>query len=116
MGGLVTDNRKTTSNRAHPLMQLTEEDLDFVTQFVLASGSLKEMAQIHQVSYPTIRISLDRVISNLQECVNGTPPDPMTSLLADFVERGEIKVAVAKSIRAVHRSAIDRIKEKKESQ
>jgi hypothetical protein len=116
MGAALTDNRKKASKREHPLLQLTEEDLDFITQFVLASGSLKEMAQIHQVSYPTIRISLDRVISNLQECVNGSPPDPITGLLADLVERGEIKVAVAKSIRAVHRSAIDRIKEREESQ
>ena len=44
-------------------MLLSEEDLDFITQFVLASGSLKEMAQLHQVSYPTIRLTLDRLIA-----------------------------------------------------
>jgi hypothetical protein len=95
-------------------MLLSEEDLDFITQFVLASGSLKEMAQLHQVSYPTIRLTLDRLIGNLQESVNGKPPDPMTGLLANLVERGEIEVAVAKKIRAVHRSTIDRLKELEE--
>ncbi len=111
MSSLSTEDRKATSKREHPLLLLSEEDLDFVTQFVLASGSLKEMAQLHQVSYPTIRITLDRLIANLQQSVNGTPPDRMTGLLADLVERGEIKVAVAKSIRAVYRSAIDELKE-----
>ena len=112
----LTNVRRATSRREHPLLLLTEEDLDFVTQFVLASGSLKEMAQLHQVSYPTIRITLDRVISNLRESVNGTPQDAMTGLLADLVERGEIKVGVAKSIRAVYRSAINRASEQEEFQ
>ncbi len=86
---------------------LPEEDLDFVAQFVLASGSLKEMAMLYQVSYPTIRASLDRVIANLRQTMSGAPPDPMTELLADLVERGEIKVSTAKNIRAVHRKALE---------
>jgi hypothetical protein len=32
----------------------------------------------------------------------------MTGLLADLVERGEIKVGTAKSIRAVYRAALER--------
>jgi len=111
MVALSIDRQSETRKREHPLLLLSEEDLDFVTQFVLASGSLKEMAQLHNVSYPTIRISLDRLIENLQKSVNGTPQDPMTGLLADLVERGEIKVAVAKSIRAVYRTALDQLKE-----
>jgi hypothetical protein len=93
--------------KEHPLLRLSEDDLDFIVQFVLASGSLKEMAQLHNVSYPTIRGALDRVIANLQHMLNGLPPDPMTELLADLIERGEIKPAVAKSIRGVHRSVVE---------
>jgi len=88
-------------------MLMHEEDLDFVTQFVLASGSLKEMAMLHQVSYPTIRASLDRVIANLRKSMSGSPPDRMTELLADLVERGEIKVSTAKNIRALHRKTLE---------
>ena len=99
---IMKDQRKQ-----HPFMVLPEEDLDFVVQFVLASGSLKEMAMLHQVSYPTIRATLDRVIANLRQSLNGAPPDPMTGLLADLVERGEIKVATAKQIRNVHRAALE---------
>ena len=94
--------------RSHPLANLPEEDLDFVAQFVLASGSLKEMALLHHVSYPTIRNTLNRVIANLRDSMSGAPPDQMTGLLADLVERGEIKVGTAKNIRAVYRAALER--------
>jgi hypothetical protein len=93
--------------REHPLLDLHEDDLDFIVQFVLASGSLKEMAQLYGVSYPTIRSTLDRVIANLQRTLSAQPPDPLTELLAGLIERGEIKPATAKSIRAVYRSAVE---------
>ena len=95
-------------NKEHPLLLLPEEDLDFVVQFVLASGSLKEMALLYQVSYPTIRATLDRVIAKLRQGLNGAAPDLMTGLLADLVERGEIKVATAKQIRNVYRAVLKR--------
>ena len=50
MGAIQTDGRRKANKHEHPLLHLTEEDLDFVTRFVLASGSLKEMAQLHGVS------------------------------------------------------------------
>jgi hypothetical protein len=99
---------RAPSNHTHPLFQLPEEDLDFVLQFVLASGSLKEMAQRYGVSYPTIRATLDRVILAIQAKVNKIPPDPMTDLLASLVERGEIKAGAARSIRAVYRQALEK--------
>lgn len=98
---------KRESRADYPLARLEEEDRDFIVQFVMTSGSLKEMAELYQVSYPTIRIVLDRVIGNLKNAMDGVAIDPMTTLLADLVERGEVKVAVAKSIRAVHREALD---------
>jgi hypothetical protein len=101
------ETRQALRKREQPLLQLPEEDQDFVVQFVLASGSLKEMAILHQVSYPTIRATLDRVITRLRQALAGTPPDPMTDLLADLVERGEIKVNTAKSIRALYRKALE---------
>jgi hypothetical protein len=107
MGLTAIPNRQKVRAREHPLLLLAEEDLDFVVQFVLASGSLKEMATLHHVSYPTIRATLDRVIANLRQSLGGMPPDPMTPLLADLVERGEIKVGVAKQIRAVYRAALE---------
>ena len=115
MATASVENRHHLRNTKHPLLLLPEEDLELVTQFVLASGSLKEMALLYQVSYPTIRASLDRVIANLHGAISGKPPDPMTDLLADLVERGEIKVAAAKSIRAVYRKALEQRMETEES-
>ena len=39
------------------IMQLEEEDLAFIKNFVLASGSLKEIAGIYGVTYPTVRLT-----------------------------------------------------------
>lgn len=45
---------------------LDEEDLSFIRRFVLASGSLKEIAGIYGISYPTVRLRLDRLIAKIQ--------------------------------------------------
>ena len=42
------------------LEYLNDEDLAFVRRFVLASGSLKKVAQQYDVTYPTIRLRLVR--------------------------------------------------------
>ena len=48
-----------------PLAALGEADQQFVTEFVKASGSLKDMAHLLGVSYPTVRNRLDEVIGRL---------------------------------------------------
>ena len=45
---------------------MEEEDAAFIKKFVLASGSLKEMAGLYGVSYPTVRLRLDRLIQKIQ--------------------------------------------------
>jgi hypothetical protein len=45
---------------------LGEEDLAFLKRFVLASGSLKELAQAYGISYPTVRLRLDRLIEKIK--------------------------------------------------
>ena len=47
------------------IAELAEEDLNFIKRFVLSSGSLKEMAGIYGVTYPTVRSRLDRVIKRI---------------------------------------------------
>ena len=49
------------------LLRLEAEERHFVELFVLASGSLKEMASLLGVSYPTVRNRLDRLIENLKK-------------------------------------------------
>ncbi|MHC4561865.1 MAG: DUF2089 family protein [Planctomycetota bacterium] len=48
------------------LGMLSVEDVAFIKRFILASGSLKELASVYEVSYPTIRLRLDRLIAKVQ--------------------------------------------------
>lgn len=82
----------------HPLARLAREDLDFVTELVLCSGSLKELAERYGVSYPTIRSRLDRLIERLRSAINGRTPDPVAELLAQLIERGELAPSSARHI------------------
>lgn len=45
---------------------LEDEDLSFIRNFLISSGSLKEVAKIYNVTYPTVRLRLDRLIQKIQ--------------------------------------------------
>lgn len=45
---------------------LEEEDLAFIRNFLLCSGSLKEVASRYGVTYPTVRLRLDRLIQKIR--------------------------------------------------
>ncbi|AWI25705.1 DUF2089 family protein [Flavobacterium pallidum] len=56
-----------SGNYALPLLlQLNEEDLNFILQFFMTSGSLKEMASQMGNSYPTVRNKLDDIIERIK--------------------------------------------------
>ena len=86
----------------HPIDSLTPEDKEFVLRFVLASGSLKEVAEGYGVSYPTLRARLDRLIERLTELAAGRRPDPMAELLATMVERGQVAAKDAQRLLKTH--------------
>src|SRR5213594_4355822 len=44
---------------------LDDEDLAFLKRFLLASGTLKEVASQYGISYPTVRLRLDRLIQKV---------------------------------------------------
>jgi len=48
------------------VLAMESEDLEFVKNFVLHSGSLKEIAKVYEVSYPTVRLRLDRLIDKIK--------------------------------------------------
>ncbi len=58
------------------LAALPVEDQAFIADFVKASGSLKEMAALLKVSYPTVRNRLDDVIAKLQAATPDLNPPP----------------------------------------
>ena len=48
------------------LVRLSLEDQVFVTAFMRSHGSIKEMEQVFGVSYPTIKLRLNRIAGQLQ--------------------------------------------------
>ena len=62
------------------MAELEDEDLAFVKKFILASGSLKEVASVYGVSYPTVRLRLDRLIQKIQ-LSETAEADPYVSLV-----------------------------------
>lgn len=48
------------------LLKLPDEDMQFIIDFVKCSGSLKEMAAIQHVSYPTLRNRLNVLIESIE--------------------------------------------------
>jgi hypothetical protein len=48
------------------LANLEDEDVSFIKKFLQSSGSLKEMARLYGVTYPTVRLRLDKLIQKIQ--------------------------------------------------
>lgn len=48
------------------LTDLEDSDILFIKHFVLASGSLKQVAKEYQISYPTVRSRLNQIIEKVK--------------------------------------------------
>lgn len=99
-------NSERLAIEGHVLARLPREDLDLIAEFVLVSGSLKDLGKAYGVSYPTIRARLDQVIERLRAEVDGRPADPVAQLLANLVQRGELGASTARAIRETVREAM----------
>lgn len=77
------------------LTNLEEEDFMFIKRFILASGSLKELASNYSVTYPTVRLRLDRIIQKIK--LNEESQDePFIDLIKKLVVSDELDYNVAK--------------------
>jgi len=47
------------------MADLDAEDVAFIKNFILMSGSLKETAKYYEVTYPTVRLRLDKLIQKI---------------------------------------------------
>ena len=48
------------------LINLDIEDINFIKRFILYSGSLKDLAKDYNITYPTMRIRLDKLIDKIK--------------------------------------------------
>ena len=85
---------------------LEEEDLAFIKRFVLASGSLKEMAEAYRISYPTVRLRLDRLIAKIQVYDSQEVTSPLERLARAKYAEGKIDLPTLKALLAAHREEI----------
>ena len=75
--------------------ELEDEDLAFVKKFILASGSLKEVASLYGVSYPTVRLRLDRLIQKIR-LTETAEADPYESLVKRLAVDDRLDFSTAK--------------------
>ena len=86
---------------------LSEEDLAFVKRFVLASGSLKEMAKAYGISYPTVRLRLDRLIQKVKILDSQQITSPFERLVRARYAEGKIDMDTLKLLLSAHREELE---------
>ncbi|AAO52784.1 DUF2089 domain-containing protein [Priestia megaterium] len=79
------------------ILALDKESLEFIRKFILNSGSLKNMSNLYDVSYPTVRAKLDRLIKKIE--IHSQEEDvEFVNMIKGFVIDERISLEVAKII------------------
>ena len=86
------------------MVGLEKEDTAFIKNFLLASGSLKEVAGLYGVSYPTVRLRLDRLIQKIRMSED-TANDPYISLIKRLALDEKIDFDTAKILVSGYKKA-----------
>lgn len=81
---------------------LEEEDVAFIKRFILASGSLKEMAGQYGVTYPTVRLRLDRLIQKIK-LTEDVAADPYIATIKRLAVNEKIDLDTAKVLIAEYK-------------
>jgi hypothetical protein len=95
-----------TTNRVW-IDSLEDEDLAFVKRFILASGSLKELAQAYGISYPTVRLRLDRLIEKIKLLDSQEIVGEFERVLRVQYAEGKIDLSTLKTLLAAHKRELE---------
>jgi hypothetical protein len=87
---------------------LSDEDLAFVKRLVLASGSLKEVAAGYGISYPTVRLRLDRLIAKVTITDSREIRTEFERVLRAQHAEGKIDADTLKTLLAAYQSETER--------
>ncbi len=90
------------------MKNLDDEDMIFIKRFILASGSLKEVAKLYGVTYPTVRVRLNKLIDKIKLSEDKEDNDEFVELIKRYVIDEDIEFDVAKNLIAEYK----KIKEK----
>ena len=91
------------------LSELDTQDINFIKKFILASGSLKEVAKLYDVSYPTVRLRLDRLIQKIQ-LADKENQDEFVNLIKRMTIDEKVELDTAKTIISAYKAAREDIK------
>src|SRR5215510_8584435 len=86
---------------------LEEEDLQFLKRFVLSSGSLKALCDEYDVSYPTLRSRLDRLIAKVQAAEDPKVTDSFQRKLRVLVADERLPPAMARELWKAYCTALE---------
>lgn len=78
-------------------LTLDQADQEFVKQFVHASGSLKQLAKVYQVSYPTVRMRLNKIIQKI-DLIEQNDTSTFETKIMQLVIDEKISLDLAKQI------------------
>ncbi len=76
---------------------LNDEDLNFIKKFILSSGSLKEVAKLYNVTYPTVRLRLDKLIKKIEINENNNV-DEYVTLIKQLALQDKLDFDTAKTL------------------
>jgi hypothetical protein len=86
------------------LLRLDDSDLQLIRRFVLASGSLKQLAADYEVSYPTIRNRVDALIERMRLLEANSSDDALEAKIRLMVASSEMEPTTAKELLRLHRN------------
>jgi hypothetical protein len=89
------------------LESMSDEDLAFIKRFLLASGSLKDLAATYGISYPTIRLRLDRLIDKIKLFDSHEITSGFERTVRGMFADGTIDAATAKVLLAAHQKELE---------
>ena len=88
------------------LEKLSDEDASFIKRFILASGSLKELAKAYGISYPTVRLRLDRLIQKIQILDSEEIVSEFERTLRARYAEGKLDMETLKILLAAHQNEV----------
>ena len=86
------------------IVNLDDEDVSFMKKFILASGSMKEMARQYEVTYPTVRLRLDKLIQKIRVS-DDTEGEPYIALIKKFAIDDKLDFDTAKILISEYKKA-----------
>jgi len=85
------------------LASLGDDDLHLIRRFVLAGGSLKDLAAEYDVSYPTIRGRVDALIERVRLLDQNAADDVFEAKLRLLVADGALEPRTGKELLTLHK-------------